>query len=105
MQIAFFDDYNAAFAALSDKRADGFLADKMLLLWFAQRSGHAADFALIDEYDLPRTAGFAVRRTSPASSTWSTRRCCGSSLRRSREDLRCRFAPVPEPSAFSRISA
>jgi polar amino acid transport system substrate-binding protein len=65
MQIAFFDDYNAAFAALADKRVDGFLADKMLLLWFAQKSGHAGDFTLIDEYDLPRTAGFALKKNEP----------------------------------------
>ena len=39
MQIVFFDGYNAAFAALADGAVDGFLADKMLLLWFAQKSG------------------------------------------------------------------
>jgi polar amino acid transport system substrate-binding protein len=65
MQIAFFDDYNAAFAALGDGRVDGFLADKMLLLWFAQKSGRPADFALLDGYDLPRTAGFALRKNEP----------------------------------------
>jgi polar amino acid transport system substrate-binding protein len=60
-----FDDYNGAFAALADKEVDGFLADKMLLLWFAQRSGHGADFMLMGEYQLPRTAGFALKKNEP----------------------------------------
>ena len=65
MQIAFFDTYDAAFAALADGRVDAFLADKMLVLWFAQKSGHAADFALIADYQLPRTAGFALKKDEP----------------------------------------
>jgi len=65
LQIALFDDYNAAFAALAGRQVDGFLADKMLLLWFAQKSGHAVDFALIEDYDLPRTAGFALKKNEP----------------------------------------
>jgi len=65
MEIVLFDDYNAAFAALADGRVDGFLADKMLLLWFAQNSRRPANFALIDEYELPRTAGFALKKNEP----------------------------------------
>ena len=65
LNITLFDDYGAAFAALADGRVDGFLADKMLLLWFAQKSGSAADFALIDKYTLPRTAGFALKKNEP----------------------------------------
>lgn len=65
MQIVFFDDYNAAFAALADGRVDGFLADKMLLLWFAQQSGQAANFTLLSDYELPRTAGFALKKNEP----------------------------------------
>jgi polar amino acid transport system substrate-binding protein len=65
MEIVFFDDYNAAFTALAEGAVDGFLADKMLLLWFAQKSGSAANFALIDEYELPRTAGFALKKNEP----------------------------------------
>ncbi len=65
MQIVFFDNYNEAFTALSEGTVDGFLADKMLLLWFAQRSGNLANFALIDEYTLPRTAGFALKKNEP----------------------------------------
>jgi polar amino acid transport system substrate-binding protein len=65
MQIVFFDTYDAAFAALRDGRVDAFLADKMLVLWFAQRSGHAADFALVADYQLPRTSGFALKKDEP----------------------------------------
>jgi polar amino acid transport system substrate-binding protein len=62
LQIAYFDTYDEAFAALANRGVDGFLADKMLVLWFAQRSGHPADFALIADYQLPRTAGFALKK-------------------------------------------
>lgn len=65
MQIVYFDTYDAAFAALADGRVEAFLADKMLVLWFAQKSGHPADFALIGDYRLPRTAGFAVKKNEP----------------------------------------
>jgi len=65
MEIAFFDDYNGAFSALAQKRVDGFLADKMLLLWFAKQSGHFDDFALMGDYQLPRTAGFALKKNEP----------------------------------------
>jgi len=65
LQIVYFDTYDAAFAALADGRVDAFLADKMLVLWFAQKSGHAADFSLIADYQLPRTAGFAVKKNAP----------------------------------------
>jgi polar amino acid transport system substrate-binding protein len=65
MQIVFFDTYDAAFAALRDGRVDAFLADKMLVLWFAQKSGHGADFALIADYQLPRTSGFALKKDEP----------------------------------------
>jgi polar amino acid transport system substrate-binding protein len=65
MQIVFFDDYNGAFTALAERRVDAFLADKMLVLWFAQKSGHAADYSLIADYQLPRTAGFALKKNEP----------------------------------------
>ncbi len=65
MQIVLFDDYNGAFTALAERRVDAFLADKMLVLWFAQKSGHAGDFSLIADYQLPRTAGFALKKAEP----------------------------------------
>src|SRR6202035_5853954 len=60
-----FDASNGAFAALRSKRDSNVLADKMLLLWFAQRSGHPEDFALMGDYQLPRTAGFALKKNEP----------------------------------------
>jgi polar amino acid transport system substrate-binding protein len=65
LQIVLFDDYDGAFKALADKQVDGFLADKMLLLWYAQKSGRAADFTLMGDYQLPRTAGFALKKNEP----------------------------------------
>jgi polar amino acid transport system substrate-binding protein len=62
MEIVLFDDYNAAFAALASGRVDGFLADKTLLTWFAEKSGRPENFALIDDYELPRTAGFGLKK-------------------------------------------
>jgi polar amino acid transport system substrate-binding protein len=65
LRIAFYDDYQAAFTALRDKRVNSFLADEPLLLRFAQRSGSPDDFALIGDYTLPRTAGFGLRQHEP----------------------------------------
>ena len=65
MLIALFDDYKSAFTALVERRVDGFLADKILVLWFAQKSGHPADFTLIGDYQIPRTAGFAIKKNEP----------------------------------------
>jgi polar amino acid transport system substrate-binding protein len=65
LQIVFFDDYQACFTALQDKRVDSFLADELLLLRFAARSGSPQDFALIAGYDLPRTAGFGLKKNEP----------------------------------------
>ncbi|MGH6670801.1 MAG: transporter substrate-binding domain-containing protein [Xanthobacteraceae bacterium] len=65
LQIVYFDTYDAAFAALAASRVDAFLADKMLVLWFAQKSGAAADYSLIADYQLPRTAGFALKKNEP----------------------------------------
>ena len=62
LKIVLFDDYQAAFTALAEKRVDGFLADELLLLRFAQRGGSPEDYSLIDDCTLPRTAGFGLRR-------------------------------------------
>lgn len=66
MEIVFFDTYDEAFTSLAKDAVDGFLADRMLLLWFAQKSGSPTDFALIDEYSLARTAGFALKKNEPS---------------------------------------
>jgi polar amino acid transport system substrate-binding protein len=65
LKIVFVDDYQAAFTALTDRKVDSFLADELLLLSFAQRSGAPEDFALLADYDLPRTAGFGLRKNEP----------------------------------------
>ena len=41
------------------------LADELLLLSFAQRSGAPDDYALLAGYELPRTAGFGIKKNEP----------------------------------------
>jgi polar amino acid transport system substrate-binding protein len=65
LKIVLFDDYQAAFAALRDRQVDSFLADELLLLRFAERSGRPRDFSLIGDDVLPRTAGFGLRKNEP----------------------------------------
>ena len=65
LKIVFFDDYQACFTALKEKRVDSFLADELLLLRFAAQSQAPQDFALIAGYDLPRTAGFGLKKNEP----------------------------------------
>ena len=65
LQIVHFEDYAACFAALRDRQVDGFLADEVLLLFFAQTGGTPQDFVLIADYELPRTAGFGIKRDEP----------------------------------------
>jgi hypothetical protein len=50
---------------LQEKRVDGFLADEILLLSFARKSGAPQDFTFIADYDLPRTAGFGIKKNEP----------------------------------------
>ena len=65
LQIILLDDYAACFTALQENRVDGFLADEILLLSFARKSGAAQDFTFIPDYDLPRTAGFGIKKNEP----------------------------------------
>jgi polar amino acid transport system substrate-binding protein len=65
LQIVFFDYYQDCFTELAQKRVDSFLADELLLLRFAAESGAPQDFALIEGYDLPRTAGFGLKKNEP----------------------------------------
>ena len=62
LQIVYFDDYAACFDALRDRKVDGFLADAVLLDSFAQKSNAPQDFTFIPDYDLPRTAGFGIKK-------------------------------------------
>lgn len=65
LQIEHFEDYATCFAALRDHKVDGFLADEVLLASFAQKSGAPQDYTFIPDYDLPRTAGFALKKDEP----------------------------------------
>jgi polar amino acid transport system substrate-binding protein len=65
LQIVHFDDYQACFTALKERRVDSFLADELLLLRFAAQSEAPQDFTLIEGYDLPRTAGFGLKKNEP----------------------------------------
>jgi len=62
LEIVLLDDYRACFKALQEKRVDGFLADEILLLSFARKSGAPQDFTFIADYALPRTAGFGIKK-------------------------------------------
>jgi polar amino acid transport system substrate-binding protein len=65
LQIVYFQSYDACFEALRDREVDGFLADEVLLASFAQKSGAAQDFTFVPDYELPRTAGFAIKKDEP----------------------------------------
>ncbi|HEY6256869.1 MAG TPA: transporter substrate-binding domain-containing protein [Xanthobacteraceae bacterium] len=65
LQIVHLDDYAACFKALRDREVAGFLADEVLLASFAQKGGAPQDFTFIPDYDLPRTAGFAIKKDEP----------------------------------------
>ena len=65
LQIVLFDDYAGCFTALNERRVDGFLADEILLLSFARKSNVPQDFTFIADYDLPRTAGFGIKKDEP----------------------------------------
>jgi polar amino acid transport system substrate-binding protein len=65
LQIVLLDDYGACFTALREKQVDGFLADEILLLSFARKGGAPQDFTFVPDYDLPRTAGFGIKKNEP----------------------------------------
>jgi polar amino acid transport system substrate-binding protein len=101
LDIVFLDDYRAAFAALTDKRVDSFLADELLLLSFAQKSGAPQDYALLDGYILPRTAGFGIKQgeaglTEVVNRTLLDLEASG----RAAAIFDAWFAPLPRPFRF-----
>jgi polar amino acid transport system substrate-binding protein len=65
MEIAHFDTYALCFEALRDRKVAGFLADEVLLWAYAQKSGSPQDYMMIPDYDLPRTAGFGIKKDEP----------------------------------------
>jgi polar amino acid transport system substrate-binding protein len=65
MEIVHFDTYALCFDALKDRKVAGFLADEVLLWSYAQKSGSPQDYMMIPDYDLPRTAGFGIKKDEP----------------------------------------
>jgi polar amino acid transport system substrate-binding protein len=65
MEIVHFDTYALCFDALREKKVSGFLADEVLLWAYAQKSGAPQDYMMIPDYDLPRTAGFGIKKDEP----------------------------------------
>jgi len=62
MEIVHYDTYALCFDALRDRKVAGFLADEVLLWAYAQKSGAPQDYMMIPDYDLPRTAGFGIKK-------------------------------------------
>jgi len=101
LQVVSFDDYDTCFAALRARRVDGFLADELLLLSLAQRSGSPQDFALVPDYALPRTAGFGIKKDEPRFTDFVNRTLL--ELEASGEAAKIFdrwFAPLPRPFKF-----
>jgi len=65
MEIVHYDTYALCFDALRDRKVAGFLADEVLLWAYAQKSGAPQDYMMIPDYDLPRTAGFGIKKDEP----------------------------------------
>lgn len=65
MEIVHYDTYALCFDALRDGKVSGFLADEVLLRAHAQKSGSPGDYMMIPDYELPRTAGFAIKKDEP----------------------------------------
>jgi polar amino acid transport system substrate-binding protein len=96
--IVLFDDYSACFTALKERRVDGFLADEVLLLSFAQKSGSPQDFTMIPDYDLPRTAGFGLKKDEPRFTEFLNRTLLELEASGEAEKIfDAWFAPLPRP--------
>ena len=96
--IVLFDDYSACFTALKERRVDGFLADEVLLLSFAQKSGSPQDFTMIPDYDLPRTAGFGLKKDEPRFTDFVNRTLLELEASGEAEKIfDAWFAPLPRP--------
>src|SRR5215468_10047351 len=65
MEIVHYDTYALCFDALRDRNVAGFLADEVLLWAYAQKSGAPQDYMMIPDYELPRTAGFGIKKDEP----------------------------------------
>jgi len=70
LQIVHYDTYALCFDALRDQLVAGFLADEVLLWAYAQKSGALQDYMMIPDYELPRTAGFGIKKDEPRFTTF-----------------------------------
>jgi polar amino acid transport system substrate-binding protein len=103
LQIVLLDDYRTCFTALQDKQVDGFLADELLLSSFAQKSGKQQDFTFIPDYDLPRTAGFGIKKGEPRFTEFVDETLLGLEVSGEAARIFDRwFAPLPRPFKFKR---
>jgi polar amino acid transport system substrate-binding protein len=103
LRIVLFDEYRDCFLALRDKQVDGFLADELLLSSFAQNSGKPQDFTLIPDYDLPRTAGFGIKKGEPRFTEFVDETLLALEASGEAAKIFDRwFAPVPRPFKFKR---
>src|SRR5262244_2312228 len=71
MEIVHYDTYAFCFDALRDRKVAGFLADEVLLWAYAQKSGSPQDYMMIPDYELPRTAGFAIKKDERRFTTFA----------------------------------
>jgi polar amino acid transport system substrate-binding protein len=102
LDLVLLDTYADAFAALTARRVDSFLADELLLLFFAKRSGAPQDYALLTDYVLPRTAGFGIKKDEPRFADAVNRALLD--MEASGEAARifdAWFAPLPRPFRFA----
>jgi polar amino acid transport system substrate-binding protein len=103
LEIVLLDDYRTCFAALQDKQVDGFLADELLLSSFAQKSGKPQDFTFIPDYDLPRTAGFGIKKGEPPFTEFVDETLLALEASGEAAKIFDRwFAPLPRPFKFKR---
>jgi polar amino acid transport system substrate-binding protein len=65
IKLVNFDNYEACFAAVKERRADSFLADQVLLLALAQKDPSPDDYMLVPDYTGPRTSGFGLPKNEP----------------------------------------
>jgi len=73
----------------------------VLLLSFAQRSGSPQDFTVIPDYDLPKTAGFGLKKDEPRFTEFVNQTLL--ELEASGEAAKifdAWFAPLPRPFKF-----
>jgi len=98
MEIVHFDTYALCFDALRDRAVSGFLADEVLLWAYAQKSGSPQDYMMIPDYELPRTAGFGIKKDEPRFTSFVDETLIGLEKSGEAEKIfNAWFAPVKRP--------